>query len=73
MFWIPPGFAHGFIVLSKEAAVFYKATEFYAAKYERTVVWNDAELKIDWPVDSSPILSDRDRAGLVFRQAEKFA
>jgi dTDP-4-dehydrorhamnose 3,5-epimerase len=73
MFWIPPGFAHGFIVLSDEAGVLYKATEFYAAKSERTVLWNDSELKIDWPLDAAPILSDKDRAGLTFREAEKFA
>jgi dTDP-4-dehydrorhamnose 3,5-epimerase len=73
MFWIPPGLAHGFIVLSNEADVLYKTTEFYAAKYERTVLWNDSDLKIDWPLDAAPILSDKDRAGLTFREAEKFA
>jgi dTDP-4-dehydrorhamnose 3,5-epimerase len=73
MFWIPPGFAHGFVVLSNEAAVMYKATDFYAAKHERTVVWNDPELNIDWPIDAAPIMSDKDRAGLSFREAEKFA
>jgi dTDP-4-dehydrorhamnose 3,5-epimerase len=72
MFWVPPGFAHGFMVLSNEAGVLYKTTEFYAAKYERTVLWNDRELKIDWPLDAAPILSEKDRAGLAFREAEKF-
>jgi dTDP-4-dehydrorhamnose 3,5-epimerase len=73
MFWVPPGFAHGFIVLSDEAGVLYKTTDFYAAKYERSVLWNDRELKIDWPLDAAPILSEKDRAGLAFREAEKFA
>jgi dTDP-4-dehydrorhamnose 3,5-epimerase len=72
MFWIPPGFAHGFVVLSHEAAVSYKATDFYAAKHERTVIWNDPDLEIGWPLESPPIMSDKDRAGLCLCQAETF-
>jgi dTDP-4-dehydrorhamnose 3,5-epimerase len=73
MLWVPPGFAHGFVVLSEEAALLYKTTDFYAAKHERTILWNDPELKIDWPVAVPPIISDKDRAGLCFHEAEKFA
>ncbi len=72
MFWIPPGFAHGFVVLSQEAAVLYKTTDFYAARNERTVIWNDPDLKIAWPLESAAIMSDKDRAGLCLCQAETF-
>ncbi len=73
MFWIPPGFAHGFVVLSHEAALLYKTTDFYAAQHERTILWNDPDLLIDWPISESPLMSDKDRSGLSFRKAEKFA
>jgi dTDP-4-dehydrorhamnose 3,5-epimerase len=71
MFWIPAGFAHGFLVLSDRAEVLYKATEFYAPSHERTLLWNDPELAIPWP-DSDPILSDKDRLGLTFATAEMY-
>jgi dTDP-4-dehydrorhamnose 3,5-epimerase len=73
MFWIPPGFAHGFVALSDTADLLYKATDFYAAEYERTIQWNDPDLKIEWPIDVPPIVSDKDRAGMLFREAETFA
>ncbi len=61
--WIPPGFAHGYLVLSESATLAYKATEFYAPEHERAVAWDDPDLGIDWPLDgASPVLSDRDAA-----------
>jgi dTDP-4-dehydrorhamnose 3,5-epimerase len=73
MLWIPPGFAHGFAVLSESAQVLYKATEFYDPEAERTISWNDADLKIDWRIAGAPILSAKDQAGTCFRNAEVFA
>ncbi len=63
MLWIPPGFAHGFMVLSESAEVLYKATDFYAPQHERTILWNDAAIKIDWPRKNGAILSAKDLAG----------
>ena len=71
MIWIPPGFAHGFVVLSEEADFLYKTTDFYAAEHERTILWNDPDLNIEWPVQS-PILSEKDRCGSSLRMAEVF-
>ena len=74
MLWIPPGFAHGFLVLSDSADVLYKTTDFYAPEHERTLLWNDPELAIDWPVAGiAPLLSDKDRRGTPLAQAETFA
>src|SRR5437868_11882107 len=70
--WIPVGFAHGFHVLSESAHVLYKATNFYAPESERTLAWNDPELKIDWQLDGNPIISDKDQHGLSFERAPKF-
>lgn len=58
--WIPPGFAHGFLVLSEAAEFLYKTTEYYAPEYERCIAWNDTELGIEWPVKGYPILSKKD-------------
>ena len=73
MIWIPPGFAHGYMVLSEHAIVFYKTTDFYAPEHERTILWNDRELAIRWPLESDPIVSDKDRRGTLLKQAEVFA
>jgi dTDP-4-dehydrorhamnose 3,5-epimerase len=70
--WIPPGFAHGFLVLSDHAEVCYKTTDFWAAQHERCVAWNDPDLKIPWPLQGDPILSDKDRQGLPLCRAEVF-
>jgi len=67
MIWIPKGFAHGFYTLSETADVAYKVTDFYSPQFERTLLWNDPDLAIDWPLDGEPILSDKDRAGLSLR------
>jgi dTDP-4-dehydrorhamnose 3,5-epimerase len=72
MLWIPPGFAHGFSVISEKAQVLYKATNFYAPEHERTLIWNDPDLKIDWELDGDPIVSAKDQRGVVLRDAETF-
>ncbi len=72
MLWIPAGFAHGFRVLSEKAHVLYKATDFYAPEYERTIAWNDADLKINWELDGEPVVSAKDQRGVAFRDAESF-
>jgi dTDP-4-dehydrorhamnose 3,5-epimerase len=72
MLWIPPGFAHGFRVISADAHVLYKATDFYVPESERTLAWNDQELKIDWQLEGEPIISTKDQHGVCFRDAEKF-
>jgi dTDP-4-dehydrorhamnose 3,5-epimerase len=72
MLWIPVGFAHGFRVISEKAQVLYKATDYYAPEYERTLAWNDPQLKIDWGIQGDPIVSVKDRQGVPLRDAETF-
>jgi len=72
LLWLPPGFAHGFLVLSETADLLYKATDYYAPQWERTILWKDADIGIEWPLDASPILSPKDSAGTFFRYAEVF-
>lgn len=72
MLWIPPGFAHGFYVLSEQAEVLYKATDYYAPQWERTILWNDPDMGIRWPEGPAPIVSAKDAAGLPLAQAELF-
>jgi dTDP-4-dehydrorhamnose 3,5-epimerase len=72
MCWIPAGFAHGFLVTGDHAEVQYKTTDYYAPEHERCIVWNDRDLAISWPLKGEPILSQKDRAGVAFRQAEVF-
>jgi len=71
MAWIPPGFAHGFVVTSDVADVQYKTTDYYSPRHERVLLWNDPDLAIKWPV-ASPILNERDQRGTPLRQAEVF-
>ncbi len=73
MLWIPPGFAHGFAVLSDFADVVYKTTDYYAPQHERTLRWNDADLAIAWPLSGQPIVSDKDRRGAALADAETYA
>jgi len=73
MLWIPPGLAHGFCVISDSAHVLYKATDFYSPGDERTVLWNDPELKIDWQLSGLAIVSEKDKRGVPFQKADKFA
>jgi len=71
--WIPPGFAHGFLVLEDATEFLYKTTDYYAPEHERSVLWNDPELAIDWPVDGMELkLSPRDENGTSFAHAECF-
>lgn len=70
--WVPEGFAHGFVVLSDIAEFLYKTTDYYAPQYERCILWNDADLAIDWPFDSNPSLSTKDAQGTLFQLAEVF-
>jgi len=62
--WVPPGFAHGFCVLSETALLFYKCTDYYHPEHERTLLWNDATVGVEWPLEGEPILSEKDRRGL---------
>jgi len=70
--WIPSGLAHGFRVVSESAHVLYKATAFYAVEQERTIIWNDPQLAIDWKLDGPAVVSPKDQRGVPFRQAEIF-
>jgi dTDP-4-dehydrorhamnose 3,5-epimerase len=72
MLWVPEGFAHGFLVISDTAEVMYKATDFYAPSCERSLLWNDPQLAIPWPLSGEALLSQKDRAGVVLSQAEVF-
>ncbi len=71
MFWIPPGFAHGFLVLSEYAEFLYKTTDYYAPQFERSLLWNDHALGINWGIET-PILSVKDQAGKKLEEAEVF-
>jgi dTDP-4-dehydrorhamnose 3,5-epimerase len=71
--WIPPGFAHGFVVLSDVAEFLYKTTDYYAPEHERCIAWNDSTLAIDWRFEGTPNLSVKDAQGRVLVQAEVFA
>lgn len=70
--WVPEGFAHGFLVLSEYAEFLYKTTDYYAPEHERSLLWNDPELGIEWPFDEPPQLSAKDIAGKPLSQAELF-
>ena len=71
--WIPPGFAHGFLVLSESADFLYKTTDYYTPEYERCLIWNDPEVAISWPSGPEPVLAAKDQMGLGLRAAEVFA
>lgn len=71
-FWVPPGFAHGFVVLSDYAELLYKTSDYYAPEHERCIRWDDPAFNITWPIDSNPILSDKDKQGIYFKDAEVF-
>lgn len=72
MLWVPEGFAHGFVVLSKVAEFLYKTTDFWHPEYERSIVWNDPDIGIEWPVTDEPILAAKDMAGVAFKNSEVF-
>jgi len=71
--WIPSGFAHGFVVLSAVADFLYKTTDYYSPEYERSILWNDPKLNIDWHIEGEPVLSAKDMAGVPLEKAEVFA
>jgi dTDP-4-dehydrorhamnose 3,5-epimerase len=71
--WVPPGFAHGFVVTSEMAECLYKTTDYWAPEYERSLLWNDPALAIDWPLSGEPMLSGKDSQGLLLADAEAFA
>jgi len=72
MMWVPIGFAHGFLVLSDSAEFLYKTTDYYAPEHERTLLWNDPRLGIDWPLDGAPILKPKDAEGAPLARADTF-
>ena len=73
MLWVPPGFAHGFLVLSEYAEFLYKTTDYWAPEFERTIMWNDSDLDVAWPIQDEPQLSGKDKQGKPFKEAEVFA
>jgi dTDP-4-dehydrorhamnose 3,5-epimerase len=68
-FYVPPGFAHGFVVLSDTADFLYKTTDYYAPQHEKCIRWDDPDIGIEWPLDEEPSLSEKDKAGVAFQQA----
>src|SRR5690242_10325855 len=73
MVWVPPGFAHGFRVISDGAHVLYKTTDFYFPEFEHTIAWNDSALAINWELEGAPVVSARDQKGVPFRRAELYS
>ena len=71
-FWVPAGFAHGFVVLSEDAEFLYKTTDYYAPEYERCIAWDDPEINIEWPIEGEPELSNKDKQGMSLANAELF-
>ncbi len=72
MIYVPPGCAHGFLVLSEQADVAYRCTDYYYPPGERTLLWNDPELEIDWPCEGTPLLSEKDQQGIPLASAEHY-
>jgi dTDP-4-dehydrorhamnose 3,5-epimerase len=72
MLWVPPGFAHGFVVTKGPAEFLYKVTDYWEPSAERTIIWSDPDLKIDWPIEGDPVVSAKDAQGVRFRDAETF-
>jgi len=70
--WVPPGFAHGFVVLSESAEFLYKTTDYWYPEHERSLLWNDPAVGIDWPLEGQPLLAAKDAAGKLLAQAEVF-
>ncbi|KVP78405.1 dTDP-4-dehydrorhamnose 3,5-epimerase [Burkholderia ubonensis] len=71
--WVPPGFAHGFVVQSESAQFLYKTTDYWFPEYERSIVWNDPDIGIEWPIDGEPVLAAKDAAGKRLADAEVYA
>lgn len=73
LLWVPPGFAHGFLVLSESADFLYKTTAYYAPQWDRGIRWDDPEIGIEWPIQSSPTLSAKDQILPLLRDADTYA
>lgn len=73
MLWVPPGFAHGFLVVSEDAEFLYKTTDYWYPEHERTLLWNDPALAIDWPLAGPPTLAAKDAAGVPLARADTYA
>lgn len=71
-FWVPPGFGHGFVVLSEAAEFLYLTTDYYAPEHERAIIWNDPDLAIAWPTEAEPLLSQKDAEAVRFKDAEVY-
>ena len=71
--WVPPGFAHGFLVLSDDAEFLYKTTDYWAPEHERCIRWNDPVLNVQWPIIGDPLVSEKDEKGVLFQDAEVFS
>lgn len=71
--WVPPGFAHGFVVLSESAEFLYKTTDYWYPEFERSLLWSDVEVGVAWPLDGEPLLAAKDQQGLPLHQAATFA
>lgn len=71
--WVPPGFAHGFVVLSDAAQFLYKTTDYWFPEFERSIAWNDPAIGIDWPIDDEPLLAAKDAAGKLLAEAEVYS
>ncbi len=70
--WVPPGLAHGFVVLSESAEFLYKTTDYWYPEHERSLLWNDPAIGIEWPIDGEPLLAAKDQAGKLLAQADLF-
>jgi dTDP-4-dehydrorhamnose 3,5-epimerase len=71
--WVPPGFAHGFVVMSESAQFLYKTTDYWFPEHERSILWNDPAIGIEWPIDFEPVLAAKDAAGKLLSDADVFA
>ncbi len=72
MAWIPPGFAHGFVVTSESAEFLYKTTDYWYPEFERSLLWNDPTVGIEWPIEGAPLLAGKDASGALLQVAERF-
>jgi dTDP-4-dehydrorhamnose 3,5-epimerase len=70
--WVPPGFAHGFVVMSESADFLYKTTDYWFAEHERSIAWNDPAIGIDWPIEGEPLVAAKDALGKLLSEAEVF-
>jgi len=71
--WVPPGFGHGFVVLSESAEFLYRTTDYWAPEHERCIIWNDPQLAIDWPLTGQPTLSAKDAQGVLLADADVYS